>query len=393
MWYCLALAGNETFGRISAGSKTHTEQRLFYRQTIMNNKAFPINALKIKLLVLLTTMMGLVIACNALSGQRQVKSISSQKLSFPFADYSSILWIGQEMIAFTTTESADNARSYAKAGDQNLHQIVFPDDPNCGFSTDHQVYETLPDGDLQLWKECRIGTTALPTKTLTYLMSYNWQTGKMEELAGPLPLGSSQASWNPDQTRGIVFLDSGLARTTLFSIWKNGFGPLDLVITDQEKSWNLKNFFPDFPNSETIRSGNTGRAVWSPDGHTIAFFASSDAIGKVEFERFNVEYNLYLMDADQLKPKAVSGNIHFPFIIKWSPDSRHIAFIGEYGSFKQTGLWLYSIDTNSVLNIAEGTFQDILWNPDNKGLFAIRCDDNHYCSQVEEYDLAGILNH
>lgn len=357
----------------------------------MNNRAFLTDAFNIKLLVLLTTMIGLVVACNALPGLQEVESVSYKILSFPSADYSSILWIDQEMIAWTNTETADNVRSYAKAGDQNLHRIVFPDDPNCGFSTDYNIYETLPDGHLQLWKKCRIGTTALPTKTLTYLMSYNWQTGKIQELAGPLPLGSSQVSWNPDQTKGIVFLDSKFSSQTLYWIWKGGFGPLDLVITDQDRSWNLKNFFPDFPDSETVRSGNTGRAVWAPDGNSIAFFASPEAIGKTGSDRFYVEYNLYLMSADQLEPKAVLNNIYFPFIIKWSPDSKYVAFIGQYGSFKQDGLWLYSIESDSILNIAKGKFQDILWNPDNKGLIAIRCDDNHYCSQIEEYDLSNIV--
>ena len=97
------------------------------------------------------------------------------------------------------------------------------------------------------------------------------------------------------------------------------------------------------------------------------------------------------MDADKPEPKAVLENIHFPFIIKWSPDSKYVAFIGQYGSSKQAGLWLYSIESDSILNIADGKFQDILWNTDNTGLTAIHCDDKHYCSQIEDYDLSSIL--
>jgi len=186
----------------------------------------------------------------------------------------------------------------------------------------------------------------------------------------------------------VVALTSSLEALAVFQAAPDHF---DLVITDRDRSWNLKNFFPDFPDAETIRSGNTGRAVWSPDGHTIAFFAAPAAIGKTGLNRIYVEYNLYLMDADQPKPKAVLDNIYFPFVIKWSPDSNYVAFIGQYGSSKQAGLWLYSMKSDSILNIAEGKFQDILWNTDNRSLTAIHCDDKHYCSQIEEYDLSSIL--
>ena len=334
------------------------------------------------------TFVVLITACNTLPGIQEFESIPVKQFPFPDVNYSTILTVNQELIGLTSGEDFDNQWWYAKTKEQNLNQIIFPQDPKCASGTAYSVYETLPDGRLQLWKFC--GTE---TKSLTYLVAYEWQTGEMQELAGPLPLGSSQVSWNPDQTRGIVYLDSKFSSQTLYWIWRDGFGPLDLVITDQDKSWNLKNFFPDFPDSETLRSGNTGRAVWSPDGYTIAFFASPDAIGKTEFDRFYAEYNLYLMDADQLEPKAVLSSIYFPFIIKWSPDSKYIALIGQYGLLKQEGIWLYTVESNSIQNIAKGNFQDILWNADNKSLIAIHCDDNHYCSQIEEYDMTGLVNH
>ena len=110
-------------------------------------------------------------------------------------------------------------------------------------------------------------------------------------MAGPLPLGSSGVSWNPDQIKGIVYLDSGFATRTLYWLSKDGdFGPLDLVITDGYRSWNLKDDFPDFKADDTGKTGSTGEAAWSPDGKSIAFFASPDAIGKTGFQRFGVEY-------------------------------------------------------------------------------------------------------
>ena len=343
------------------------------------------------LFVLSAMIAGLVMACNAFTQMQLFGSISAKQLQFPNADYYLITIVQGKLIAFQEGEQVNNEWLYANEGDQNLHQIVFAKDPNCGLGAVYDVSEALPYGRIQLWKLCRGGPTESEIRTRTYLMAYDWQIGDMKQIAGPLPLGSSQVSWNPDQTRGIVYLDSKFSSQTLYWIWEGGFGPLDLVITDRDRSWNLKNLFPDFPDAETIRSGNTGRAVWSPDGHTIAFFASPGAIGKTGLNRVYVEYNLYLMDADQQEPKAVLDNIYLPFIIKWSPDSKYVAFIGQYGSSKQAGLWLYSMESDSILNIADGKFQDILWNTDNRSLTAIHCDDKHYCSQIEEYDLSSIL--
>jgi dipeptidyl aminopeptidase/acylaminoacyl peptidase len=357
----------------------------------MKNKPFQTNAFNIKLFVALAIIGGLVIACNKLVEIQPFESAQAKELSFPKANYYLITIVNGQLTAFQTREKADNEWLYTNEREQTFNRIDFTSDANCVFGTIYYVDEVLPDGRLQLWKLCRMGSTESQMKTLTFLAAYDWATGKMEELAGPLPLGSSHASWNPDQSKGIVYLDSGFAMTTLYAIWKNGFGPLDIVVKDQGKFWNLKNFFPDFPDPETLRSGNTGRAVWSPDGHTIAFFAAPDAIGKTEFGRFYVEYNLYLMDANQLEPKAVLDNTHFPFIMEWSPDSKYLAFIGQSGKSEEDGIWLYSVEEDTIVNIATGKFQDILWNPEKTSLFAIKCDDD-YCSQILEYDLEEVIH-
>jgi len=313
-------------------------------------------------------------------------------LPFPNADYEAIVQIDQRIAAISNGEEISNMMWYAQEGDSSLQEIVFPEDPSC-VRTAYIIPETLPDGRLQLWKLCDIETEELITKTITYLMAYDWQTRSMAELAGPVPLGSSVVSWNPDGTRAIAYLYDGFASGTLYWIWKGGFGPLDLVITDKGKSWNLKDDYPDFRGTDTGQTGDVGRAAWSPDGRSIAFFASPDAIGITgsDSQRFYVDYKLYLMDANQLEPHAMLDKIYFPYIIKWSPDSKHIAFIGQYGYFKQDGIWLYTLANNSVINISNGNYRDILWTSDGKGLIAIYCKQIHNCSQIDEYDLTSVV--
>ena len=222
-------------------------------------------------------------------------------------------------------------------------------------------------------------------------MAYEWNTSQLEELVGPLPLGSSGASWNPDQTKAIAYLNGGFATKTLFWISADGFSPLDLVVGDQNHSWNLQDDFPDFKAYDTGKTGTTGRTAWSPDGESIDFFASPAAVDKTGFERFGVEFNLYLMNPDTLQYQVAIDNIYSPFLLQWSPDSTHIAFIGKYAFWKEDGIWLYSVDTNSVRSISKGRFQSIAWTSDGKSLVAIRCKDTDVCAQIYQYDLAQIL--
>ena len=166
---------------------------------------------------------------------------------------------------------------------------------------------------------------------------------------------------------------------------------MDLVISDQGRSWNLQDDFPDFKGADKGLTGNVGRVAWSPDGQSIAFFASPDAKGKAGSRRFSVEYKLYIMDPEELKPSSVFDKVYFPFVVRWSPDSKFIAFIGEYGGQNNGGVWLYSLENHSVVNVAKGKFQDIIWSSDGLNIIAIECADNLYCSKIEEYDLSKII--
>ncbi len=192
-------------------------------------------------------------------------------------------------------------------------------------------------------------------------------------------------------TASAATLDGGFATKTLYWISKDGFAPLDLVVGDQSRSWNLRDDFPDFKADDTGKTGTTGRAAWSPDGKFIAFFASPDAIGKTGFARFGVEFNLYLMDPETMQYQVVADQIYSPFLLQWSPDSTRIAFIGKYGFRQENGLWFYSVNTKSITNISKGDFKSLVWRPDGKNLVAIRCQDLEVCTQVYEYDLTQIV--
>ena len=350
-----------------------------------------IQIIKIILLILLASAIS-----NSCNNWTTAKAkISTTQLSYPDANYASLVRANGELIAFVANWGTKIQLQYAMQGDQALRHLQLPEDNLRCLSqtdTDYYMYTSFPDGRLQLWEDCRGGTKNQPGKTITNLLAYDWQTGGIEEIASLLPLGSSDSTWNPDMTHGVVYLDSKFASRTLYWVWKDGFGPLDVVVGEQNHSWNLENDFPDFAGANEGTTGNVGRVAWSPNGHSIALFASPDAIGKTGSSRFYVEYKLYIMNAEGKNPIAVLDQVYFPFLLKWSPDSKFIAFIGRQGYFKEEGIWLYSIERKSAIEVAKGKFKDILWSIDGKNITAIQCEDDLNCSNIEDLDIGTIVH-
>ena len=334
---------------------------------------------------MLLCLLAVIISSCSLSSTNPADSISVKELAFPKAEnYDAVINTINGLTVLLVGGDRGDLQSYARETDQVFKRFNFPNDSSCD-RVKYYAYETFLDGRLQVWEWCLTGTGGVE-----YLRSYDWDSKQLDRVAGPLPLGSSGVSWNPDQTQGIVYLDSGFATKTLYWLSNDGYKPLDLVISDGSRSWNLKDDFPDFKADDTGKTGSSGRAAWSPDGESIAFFASPEAVGKTSFERFGVEYYLYLMDPDTLELDLVAKKIYSPFLIQWSPDSTHIAFIGEYDFWKENGLWLYSLTDQSITSIAKGQFQGLAWTS-NSNLTAIYCEDTDRCAQIFEYDLTSIV--
>ncbi len=308
-------------------------------------------------------------------------------LNFPESQFYNALIITNDDLTVLVNggENAD-LQWYAKENDKEFTRFTFTENTDCFSTKRYYSYETLPDGRLQIWKWCLTDKGGE-----NYLLAYDWGSHQLEKIIGPLPLGSSGASWNPEQTQAIAYLDSKFATKTLYWINRNKFEPLDLEITDGEQSWNLQDDFPKFVASDTGESGTTGRASWSPNGKRIAFFASPNAIGNTGFNRFGVEHYLYLMNPETLEYEVVADNIYSPFLLVWSPDSTHIAFIGKRGFSKENGIWLYSTKTNTITNISKGIYQGIVWRS-NTNVVAIQCEDLEVCNQIIEYDISNLLD-
>lgn len=309
-------------------------------------------------------------------------SIDAQKLDFQNMELEHLIWVGDKLVALKNSPV-----EYLEEGANYATPLIFSGDSTCIHSTKYFATGSLPDGRLEVWKQC-----LTDPETKTTLMAYDWLTGTLTEVATNLPLGSGPSTWNPEQTIGIVFLDNKYDKKTLYVIKDNQPRSLNVTISVDNVSWNTSNFYPSFSDAKETNTGNTGLADWSNDGKSIAFFASTESIEKEGLNRMYAEYKLYIMDAKKYSTLPVVENIYFPSTIKWSPNSDAIVFIGEYGTEKKEGLWLYSISKKVVLEIENGKFQDVIWDKEGTYLIAIKCKSHDICSDVYKYNISELTN-
>ena len=128
---------------------------------------------------------------------------------------------------------------------------------------------------------------------------------------------------------------------------------------------------------------------------TIAFFVTLDAIGREGFSRSEGEYKIFFMDPVERKPYPVADKIYDAGELAWSPDSKQLAFIGNYGIFQTRGILIHSVESGKIYPVVSGNFSRIAWSPDSNKIAATICEPNHpniLCDRYEiwEYDVSSI---
>ncbi len=309
-------------------------------------------------------------------------------LSFPSAFYQNIVYIDGRLLGFTfgdAREAADRV-SYAYEDDSALHPFDPLDAKDCPMFIGYAMKGLLPDG--------RIGFLGCGEGSNWSIFALGWQTGEVEQLLkGSLVEGysSKDFTWNPQMTRGVQEMVNA-AQGTIYWITPEGSAPMDVEIEDQGLRWNLKDYYEHHDSLEP-GIGYARSPAWSPDGKTIAFFASTYGMREEPHLKANIKFELYFMDPSELKPVQVISSIVNAVRIRWSPDSKYLLFQGCAGPRRKCGLWIYSLQSKTLTLVAEGEFfEDYIWNKD-LSIVAIKFDINKYLeeSEIWEYPIAPLL--
>lgn len=322
----------------------------------------------------------------------KTKEVTSKELNFPAAKYESLIWLPSKgPVAFTIDiyQPSPQQVRFAIEGERELHYLPFTSDPDCMVFTRYYPARLLPDGRMGVYKQCG---QDYPRQDADYLLAYDWDSQKTQQIIpGPLTTTlSKNYSWNPDMSRGVMDIYDGLAGT-LYWISRQGTEPMELTLSDGKQSWSLAAAYPDFPDYS--KYGIAFSPAWSPDGKTIAFWASFDVIGRKGQSRADGGFDLVLLNPKDLTYSIVLRSMYHPGRLGWSPNGDWLVFKGRRGISEQNGLWLFSPIDENLIYFAEGRYRDVVWSPDSSKVAAIYCYDVLCEKQsIMEYDLTEITS-
>lgn len=348
----------------------------------------------------------LLIAVLAACVPIQEPDLPAQQLSVPPGYYHDVLRFpdGSIFLAYGREPSYETqmARYYVLL-EERFIDIHLPDDPRCR-RTEFTAATELPNGNLGFSMRC---SGYWPDRPLgpdgaRLIMAYDWEKGAIEQIVEePLPTDTWVPSWNPEMTRGVLSYGSLLG--TITWITPTDMEPMTVTIGTGEQSWSLDEnlaVMEDYDRGidRTIEVGIARNPAWSPDGQFIAFWASTDVIGRSGISRARGIYSLYLLDSDTLQLQQILENVQNMTMLVWSPDSQWLAFTGDIRSSKDS-LWLISADGSTLQLVDKGgnvnSYPDFNgWNwLNNQEIIATRCLDSN-CDQAEvvKYDVSEIVN-
>lgn len=355
-----------------------------------------------KNIILSPLILCITIVCVSLSCA-QIARVNSKgiKLNFPPANYSGLGWLSETELAAFVADEDFGVTGYYLEDNNHLYSLDLPpfvaeldcngvNDYVTGINYTHP--SLLPDGRLGLINRC-ISRGDPPGLKRQYMVAYDLQIKNTQLIVNePLPSYLTNAfTWNPDMTLGLAQRYGGLSGT-FYWITPEHVAPVDFVISDGKRSFLPANVLSSPSNNKD--QGIVFSPVWSPDGKTIAFFVTLDAIGREGFSRSEGEYKIFFMDPVEQKPAPVVGGINDPSELIWSPDSKWLAFIGHYGILKTEGIWVYSVESGKIYPVVSGDFSRMAWSPDGNKIAATSCvpDPDLFCDRYElwEYDVSSI---
>jgi Tol biopolymer transport system component len=312
-------------------------------------------------------------------------NVKHQTLVFPQGVYSSLIWFKDDgLVAFLGFDAGDPAKlatrndygrtrnPYSVEGDLKIHDFQFKLADNCGSENKFiDPMSLLPDGRLGLLMECNESFT---NDTLS-MFAYKWDTKESEKILNynmPNTRRSGCFSWNPQMTRAIQGTYDG-TDGSLYWLTLQGPEPLQLILTDGNKSWDLSKSYTS--NGETS-DGIAKCAQWSPDGEHIFFMASLDPIGVDGFARFDAYYNLYSYSVSTGKAEKLLLHIFSPGALHLSSDGQKMAFKFANPNDSGSSLWIFRLKDKKLFRITSPeSFGDIEWSPDSKDIAVVWCSD------------------
>lgn len=267
---------------------------------------------------------------------------------------------GKLLLSDSLDFQGDKIERYVILDNRDMYPLSLPQDESCLTGTFYNTPTMLPDGRLGFIKFCvKSMEEPLGKRGEHSLVALDLEQGTLEPIMVEPLYDEIQGyfTWNPDMSKGIIG-DADLYGT-LHWISPESPEPMDIILGEGNLSWSLADALSILTSGKLLDGSlnQIGRAegpAWSPDGNTIAFVASPEAITYEGIFRTQAPFHLYLMDSTELMPRAVLDNIFNPTRVKWSPNSQVLLIDACIGDPTRCGLWMYSPHMDRLDLVAPG---------------------------------------
>jgi dipeptidyl aminopeptidase/acylaminoacyl peptidase len=243
----------------------------------------------------------------------------------------------------------------------NLRQLAFPADPLCQ-RTDYLYPREFGRDGVSVTKACSV-----PPPVMGFSASYSAAQltlvdGGVKVISAPQHDHNPGAiSWDPVGRKGIAATGDGSCETLIW-VTDSGVQPVEMTLTAGNLTWNLASAFQDTWDAQ----GLAAWPAWSPDGLTIAFVASLDAIGHHGLDRARQPWTLYTMDPSTLSPRVIATGLGQPRDLHWASDGNHLAFSGSIRS-GEAGTWTTTLD-GRMSRVTSDQARYLTWGSDGSTL-------------------------
>ena len=337
--------------------------------------ARPVGSLRHLALVLSVVV---VASCSGMSGTPPVSlfNIEPTTLGSPRGGLFGLAWPSSDWLVVNSLPVSDvvfgHSRLWRFRPDGSMfEQINLPEDSNCRLLA-YVRPVALSDGRLGYDRECRRVGMISGNELEVELGSIDLRTGTSQQLApvasGVGASGVASFDWDPRSNRGLISIGSGICQGIEW-IDEHGLRPIDLVISDGDRRFNLADEFtrPDTYCSQTGRTDNPALS-WT-DGR-VAFFASPASAGVGGQARLDARSNLYIADPELRTATLSVRSIGAQGGLGWSPDGRWLAFTGEVGDLGAGG-WLFDVTSSRLMRFSSMRLDNMAWSPDGSRIAAM----------------------
>lgn len=318
-------------------------------------------------------------------------SVPSEPLPVPKDAYGQIAWSSPArlVVAYRPHPAAIGSTVEIwslRVDGKNLSPLSLDAPSQCRLTNYLDPTRTMT-GSVAFVRQCIVDKRN-PLEDVFELMSFQAEESQEPELITELGFNPIQFSWHPALERGFAARGDDTC-ATLVEIASRTLSYPTIRVADDEGGFVIDSSLVE---SAAQTCTDKPRASWpalSPDGDSVAFFASPASIGVEGQARLGKPWNLYTMTTEGRRPHKRIDDVVSPRSLTWSPDGRWLAFSGFLS--RQEGTWLYAPVANQLVMISQEAMEWLAWSPDGGKLAAVSPPSQWPPqSQIVLYNVAGI---